>query len=337
MVTRSQRVRLGIFLVVALGILIGLIISVIGASFFAERDRYVVKYDISVSGLEVGAPVKYNGVRVGRVESIGIDPVQVRQTVVTLSLQPGTPVKSDARAVLAVQGITGLKFIEIVGGTSAAETLAPGSEIPAGSSVVDKLTGQAENIALKAEILVDQLLQLTSDNNRALLGDLLERGAAVLGTADDWLKRNSASLDRSMEALSQAAIRLVGVMEELRQLLREGRETVAAVKKAALLLGDEKKLASIMENLQAASAEVRQRTGKEGLGRVLALLEQTSIRAQSLLEKLDMLVAGARDDLRSSIRHLAETAENFRDFSRIVREDPSVLLRQREKRERVLP
>lgn len=337
MISRSQRLRLGIFLVASLGILLGLLVTVVGSSLFADRDRYTVRYDISVSGLEVGAPVKYNGVRVGRVESIAIDPLLVSQTVVTLSLQSGTPVKRNARAVLSVQGITGLKFIELVGGTSEAETLPVGGEIPAGSSIVDKLTGQAEAIAIKGEILVNQLLALTDDANRALVADVLERAGSLMNNTDEALKRNAAAIDKTAEGLAVASARLGPLLEEARLLVRDTRETVAALRKAALAVLDEKRLGVLVEQAQATVGELRQRVGPGGLGKITTLLEQLLQRSNSLAERLDMLVSSAREDLRASIRYLAETAENMRDFSRIIREDPSLLLRQRERRERVLP
>ncbi len=337
MISRSQRIRLGIFLVVSLGILIGLLVAVVGSSLFADRDRYTVRYDISVSGLEVGAPVKYNGVRVGRVESIAIDPLQVNQTVVTLSLQSGTPVKRNARAVLNVQGITGLKFIELVGGTSEAETLPADGEIPAGSSIVDKLTGQAEAIAIKGEILVNQLLELTNDSNRALVTDVLERAGSLMNSTDETLKRNAASIDRAVDGLAQAAARLGPLLDEARLLVRDTRETVAAIRKTSLGVLDEKHLGALVDQAQSAMGELRQRVGPSGLGKITGLLEQLLQRTNNLAERLDVMVSGAREDLRASIRYLAETAENLRDFSRSIREDPSLLLRQRERRERVLP
>ena len=73
------------------------------------------------------------------------------------------------------------------------------------------------------------------------------------------------------------------------------------------------------------------------MGKVTKLLESLLSRTNSLAERLDLLVRRSRDDIRLGLRHLAETAEYLRDFSRLIREDPSRLLRQQERRERVLP
>ena len=337
MISRSQRVRLGFFVVAALAIFISLLVSVIGSSLFSDRDRYYVRYDISVSGLEVGAPVKYNGVRVGRVESIRIDPEMVSRSLVTVSLQAGTPVKSNARAILSVQGITGLKFIELVGGTSEAENLDPGGEIPAGKSVVDKLTGKAETLALKTEMLINQLLALSDKSNQALVTDLLERSGALAGSLEDLFKRNSTTLDNLIKASASAATRLAATLEDARLLLRETREAVAGVRRAAERVLDSRKVAAVLDEARGALGDIRRRASDAEFGEVIKLLRRLLGRTETMVDRVDLLVARSREDLRASARLLAETAENLRDFSRIIREDPSLLLRQRERRERVLP
>ncbi len=337
MITRSQRIRLGIFVVVSLSILVGLFVAIVGSSLLADRDRYLVSYKISVSGLEIGAPVKYNGVRVGRVESIRIDPEQVSNSLVTISLQADTPVKQNARAILNVQGITGLKFIELVGGTSDAERLSPGSEIKAGTSVVDKLTGQAENIAIKVELLVNQLLDLTGPSNRALAADVLDRAGSLMNSTDTILQNNSGQIDKILHNLANASSRLSLALDEIRLTAKETRESVAGIRRAAEKVLDGKKVAEVLEEARGTLAEIHRRVGDKELGKVTRLMERLVDRTSSLVDRVDLIVSRSGEDLRASVRYLAETAENLRDFSRLIREDPSRLLRQKERSKRVLP
>jgi len=337
MITRAQRIRLGIFVVVSLGILLALFVTVVGSSLFTDRDEYYVRYKISVSGLEIGAPVKYNGVRVGRVEGISIDPDQVSHSLVTISLRSGTPVKENAKAILSVQGITGLKFIELVGGTSGAKTIDPGSEIEAGTSVVDKLTGQAETIAIKAELLVNQLLDLTGESNRALVADVLDRAGSLMNTSDKILQKNSDEIERILQGMAAASTKLTAALEEIRRAARETREAVAGIRRAAEGVLDRKRVAGLLDEARGAVSEVKRRVGAAELGKITRLLEKLARRTAGLVDRVDLIVSRSREDLRAGLRYLAETAENLRDFSRLIREDPSRLLRQQERRERVLP
>jgi phospholipid/cholesterol/gamma-HCH transport system substrate-binding protein len=323
--------------VASVGILLALLVAVVGTTLWTDRDQYQVRYRISVSGLEIGAPVKYNGVRVGRVESIKIDPEQVSHTLVSISMETGTPIKENTRAVLNIQGITGLKFIELIGGTSEASTLNPGSEIEAGTSVVDKLTGQAENISIKAELLINQLLQLTGDSNRALVADVLERAGSLMNTIDKTITKNADELGNVMKGLSQASNRLAAALEEIRRAAQETREAVAGIRRATEKVLDAKRVAGVLDEAREAIGDVRQRMGKDEMGKVTRLLEKLLTRTNALVDRVDLVVDRSREDLRASLRNLAETSENLRDFSRLIREDPSRLLRAKERRERELP
>lgn len=337
MITRSQRIRLGIFVVVTLAILLTLLVMVVGSSLWADRDTYYVGYKISVSGLEVGAPVKYNGVRVGRVERIQIDPDEVSRTVVTISLESDTPVKENAKAVLNVQGITGLKFIELVGGTSDAPTLAPGSNIAAGRSVVDKLTGQAENISVKAEMLVNQLLALTGDSNRALVTDVLDRTGSLMNTLDRVVGDNADDVTELLQSLARASNKLTAALDEIRATAQEARQAVAGIRRAAVEVLDGKRVAAVLDQAHGALGDIRARVGKQEMGKVVDILRKLLSRTDSMIERVDLILMRSREDIHVSLRYLAEAAENFRDFSRLIREDPSRLLRQQERRERILP
>src|SRR3972149_3737790 len=84
---------------------------------------YRIHFPGSVSGLTVGDPVKYLGVDVGTVKSIIIAPDNSRRVQVDVRLRKETPVMTDTKASLTMKGITGVVFIELNGGSSAAQTL----------------------------------------------------------------------------------------------------------------------------------------------------------------------------------------------------------------------
>jgi phospholipid/cholesterol/gamma-HCH transport system substrate-binding protein len=84
---------------------------------------YRIHFADSVSGLALGDPVKYQGVDVGTVKSMVIDPDNSHLVRVDVRLRKETPVKTDTRASLALKGITGVVVIELSGGDQAAQTL----------------------------------------------------------------------------------------------------------------------------------------------------------------------------------------------------------------------
>ena len=95
-----------------------------GVLWFTSGKYYRKNYEIyqtymteSVSGLNLDAPVRYRGVDVGRVRRIALAPGNVEQVQLTLDIDRGTPVKEDTIAVLQTQGLTGIAYVELTGGS----------------------------------------------------------------------------------------------------------------------------------------------------------------------------------------------------------------------------
>jgi hypothetical protein len=167
MITKSQKIRLGIFSVVAVSILIITLFLLSVDQFIEDQDIYYIAYeDVSVGGLDVGSPVKYLGLKVGSVKKIKIDPNNINRIIVQIGLTEGTPIKKDVEAEISTIGITGLKIIELRGGTNEAEILKPGRYINAGQSFTEAITGKAEVIAEKIEQALNNLIAFTSSENQ---------------------------------------------------------------------------------------------------------------------------------------------------------------------------
>mgnify|MGYP003564474005 CR=1 FL=1 len=114
MATKAQKIRLGVFMLLAFLLLVGTVGTLAGIQMWNPRDIYFVSYKESVSGLDIGSAVKMKGVRVGPVETIKVAP-DTESVRVELALDPGTPITVDNKAVGMSIGITGLKVIELTG------------------------------------------------------------------------------------------------------------------------------------------------------------------------------------------------------------------------------
>ncbi len=298
-VTRAQRARLGLFLLVSGGVLLVLLAIVTGSKLFEKWDTYLVRYrDVSVSGLEVGAQVKYHGVRIGRVDDIYIDPEQIETVVVTLALEHGTPVKSDVKAVASVLSLTGIRIIELTGGTTEAPLIEVGSEIPSGESPFQFITGKAEAVSEKLELVLSNLAMMTGSENRERLAVLIDNTANAL--------------------------------DDVHLILSENREPFA----------------TMMENLEVASADLRELTGSEALRRAFASFDTTAAdlqaaelgrlavelrealtQARNTFTHFDLTLLKGRHDILTSLEVMREGLDSFNEFTRLIAEDPSLLLR----------
>lgn len=308
-ITPAQKARLGIFLLISVFLLGALIVIATGSKLFEVRDTYYIRYrDVSVSGLEVGASVKYHGVRVGRVEKITIDPKELETVVVTISLERGTPITQDVQAVISALSLTGIKVIELTGGSSLSPRIPPGSEIPAGPSTFEQITGRVEAVSEKLELVLTNLATLTGGDNQARLMTLIDNTAAILAEVHQLLIDNEPRIARSVENLEYASQRLA-------------------------LLASSPQLESILANLDTTAQEVK----AAQIGEVMKDLKQTLNQASTTITHIDLTLIKGRHDLLTSLETLREALESFNEFARLISEDPSLLLRGTKPEEITIP
>jgi len=337
MITRMQKVRLGVFVAVSLLLLVGTLVTLTGLRIAEKRDTYTVRYTMSLSGLEEGAQVKFNGVRVGRVDDIRINREDVGEVIVTLSLQEGTPVKEDARAVVNLAGITGLKFIEITGGTAESRFVEPGGEIDAGESFLDRLTGKAENIAEKAELLLNQLNKATSASNQDRVFKAVDDINELVMSATRILEENRENVHAVTTSMREVGDGLSSTIDQIEHeavaTMRSIRVTVNGLKRAL----DSRKIGRIVTNVDRISGVIGHAVDEADLPAIFAQIQGLAEKAKKLVTDVDITVLRARESMYASLYYLQETMENLSEFSRAIRENPSLLLGGEEEEERKLP
>lgn len=312
-VTRAQKVRLGIFLAAGLTVFVGGILFLAGLKLIEGRDDYVVRYrdqDVSLNGLETGSPVKYSGIRVGRVDSVRVDPDDVSVVLVELSLDEGTPVAENSKADLGSQGITGLKYIELTRGKAGARIREPGEEIPAGTSLFDNLANKADQIAGKAEVVLDRVAVLASEDH---LGRLIDTSEKFLATLNGVLIDNRESLKTlatSMTGTAEQANILAG------ELAKTAKQANALLAEATVLVRNSKgtpaRLDAFLEQGTAVLAESKVLLGPEGVQKTLA--------------RVNTMLAQTNRQVVETIGMIREAAQNAAVFTEKIRDDPSLLL-----------
>ncbi|MCA9547817.1 MAG: MCE family protein, partial [Myxococcales bacterium] len=195
--TKAQKVRLGLFVLLGLAVFFGGLAILAGLKLGEKRELYTVRFtqtNVSLSGLEVGSPVKYSGLRVGRVDRVGVASDDVGVIEVALSLDEGTPVAEDSKANLGSMGITGLKYIELTRGSKGARIRESGEVIPEGTSLIDDLSGQAGDIARKVQTTLDNVNALTGPETRSQIRSILDKTDRTLGQLEGLIEENRESI-----------------------------------------------------------------------------------------------------------------------------------------------
>jgi phospholipid/cholesterol/gamma-HCH transport system substrate-binding protein len=129
-------------------------------------ERYDIYFKGAVTGLSDGSAVLYNGVRVGRVVAIRLNPANVEEVRVTVEIDKNAVIKRNARAVLAANLLSGQAFIQIHGGTQAAAVLTakPGQPYP----VIASEPSPFEQVYSRTPQLLDQLTEVADKMNAVL-------------------------------------------------------------------------------------------------------------------------------------------------------------------------
>ena len=170
-----------------------------GGGFQEKPTLYLALVGESVSGLNVNAPVKYRGVDVGKVRAIRLDPENPEQVRLLFAIERGTPIKEDTVAVLRTQGLTGIAYVELDGGTLASPPLrasVPG-ELPVirtKPSLAARLEDVLTTVLAKLDTTSETLNKILSDDNLASFKSTL----ADLSTVARTLAANQAAIDAAI-------------------------------------------------------------------------------------------------------------------------------------------
>jgi phospholipid/cholesterol/gamma-HCH transport system substrate-binding protein len=265
--------------------------------FNDSYDLYDIVFTGPVNGVSEGGEVHFNGIRVGEVTDLHLDPNKGDRVIARVRLDATTPVRVTSRAQLEPQGITGLNFVQITAGTEGSALLK--SQYP--DDVVPVIQSQASPFA-----------ELLSGSGTVLAQavDALNRVNRVL--SDDNIRSFSTTL-KNVEALSSELEARKGMFKELEAALTKANEAVAEYQ---ALGADARRLvngdgAEAVASIDAAAGEARaaiasiNRTAS-GLEGPVGELTTTGIpqlleAIQALQEATDSL-QGLVDDVRASPR-----------------------------------
>lgn len=340
MATRSQKVKLGIFLTVA-GVLLGVTLTVFaGLSLFDSKDRYHILFTEGVSGLELGSPVKLRGVRVGQVSRVRLNPDNVEQVKVTVLLDVGTPIKEDTAAVLQLQGITGLKYVELLEGTRASKPVPPGGFIKAGESLVGKIGDRAESLSLKVDKVLDNLLVLTGEQNQESVAEALVYVASMAKQIDTMSVSLNEIIVEINKLLQENKEPIHGVLSQAEEVTQRVNTMVGNANSLIIDLRHVVKdveLKSTVAGIDETNQMIQRQFEGVDIGSTINDVTLTLASMQLVLEQLTRMIGQNQEELRATMYNLRLATQSVKEFSRTIEERPSSLLFERRPKKRKLP
>ncbi len=208
METRAHFVAVGTFVLAVIFLAFVAVLWLGRAEFGQRAKQYYIFFRGSVAGLNKGSQVQYNGIPVGRVVAIRVDPGNLEQIEVTVEIDTSiVDIKSDARAFLDANILNGIATIQIRGGTREASDLLPepGHRYPvikAGRSELEEVKASLPELVADLREAAHSLNTLLNENNRQAVSDTLENIRTITGALVEPSKEVSEVVDNANKALA---------------------------------------------------------------------------------------------------------------------------------------
>jgi len=312
METRAHHVLIGLFtvIVVAAALLFGLWLA--KSSTDRQFAEYQVIFNEAVTGLSQGSAVQYNGIKVGDVTQLKLDPQDPRRVLARVRVGADTPIKQDTHAKLALTGVTGMAVIQLSGGSPGSPALtSPTGDMPvivADPSPLSKLLSNGEDVMTNINDVVSRASQLMSDENVARISRTLDHLDKATGAVADQRDDIRALLSQ----LAQASKQATATLEQTEQLARSANGLVDQQGRATL----------------------------DSARNAMASLERSTAAIDRLLNDNRAALNGGMQglsELGPAVRELRDAAGSLRGISRKLDDNPAGFLLGRDRSKEFVP
>jgi phospholipid/cholesterol/gamma-HCH transport system substrate-binding protein len=306
---KREQALVGLFVLIAVAVLFATVFTMSGA--FERSTMKFHAYFPFAGGLEPGATVRYaGGPKVGRVDSIKLDPQNPARLDIVFSVQSDLPVKVDSSLKIMSMSPLGDNHLEILPGSAQAPRAASGAALPSQKYVdFNALTAQLNDLNPQAQELLRNLNDRASEVKETIarVNDLLgpqnrANLAATIANARGMLEENRPQIKTTLHNVNAVSEKLQPLLEDFRKTSEQANETLNHVD------------AMVGEN----RADVRQAVIE--LRRTLVNLTDASARIDQTLDANSENI----DEVLDNMRHVTE---NLKEFTATIKTRPYTLIR----------
>jgi phospholipid/cholesterol/gamma-HCH transport system substrate-binding protein len=198
---RANYVLIGLFTLAAIAAAFAFVFWVHYTSDKKQGVAYRVIFDGAVSGLRVGSSVLFNGIRVGEVMALRLNPDSPSQVTALILVNKATPIRSDTYVGLEFTGLTGIAAVSLKG-------------ISSTTPLLEKEEGEPPT--LKADISASQ--------------DMMQAARDVLARADAVIVSNQEALHKSIQNLEAFTTTLARNSDNIDAVMSNTKEASASFK-----------------------------------------------------------------------------------------------------------
>lgn len=241
METRANYILVGLFTLAVIASTFGFVYWFHHVGGTGERAEYRVVFQGPVGGLRTGATVSFNGIRVGEVTALALDPSDPKQSLVTISVEVATPIRADTDVTLDYQGLTGIAALSLRGGSLNAAKLAGKDGRPA---ALVASSSSSQDLMQSARDLIRRLDVVIVENEAALKASLknIETFTDTLASNSDKVRSSINNIESFTAALARNSDKVDSIMAGIENVVG-GKDGKGEIPEAA------RAIRSAVENL----------------------------------------------------------------------------------------
>lgn len=255
METQARYVLIGIFTLLTAVLALSFALWTAKHQSSQAWNDFEILFSSAVTGLSVGSPVRFNGIPVGTVEGMRINPADPREVIVRIRVAANAPVKTDTEVRLVPSGLTGLTFVQLSGGSpdsplviAVAETDPP--QIHADSSALERLLAFSEEIATQGHEVLTHILAILSPENAQQISNILHNLSMItsaLHSEEEHITGMIGSSYQAMQRFNDLLLHADQVVFAINQSIKRlDQDLVAAVPSIASNLQDSSRRLAIL-------------------------------------------------------------------------------------------
>jgi phospholipid/cholesterol/gamma-HCH transport system substrate-binding protein len=249
METKANYVLIGLFtLAVVVGVF-GFVYWFQNIGGHGERAYYRIVFDGSVSGLRPGGTVLFNGIRVGEVTDLKLNPQKPQQVVATVSIDKSVAVRPDTEIGLEFQGLTGIASLSLKGGSPDKPALVGSKDNP---PMLTAPANATQDITQAARETLHRLDNFIAVNQQALHGAMVNIDKFSKTLADNSQRFDTAldNIDKFSGVLARNSDRIDKIAQGLQNL------TGGADGKSGEINAAAKSIKTLADHLDTRTAEI---------------------------------------------------------------------------------
>lgn len=309
MAEKRDQVFVGLFVVIAAAVLIGMVFAISGA--FGRTSKTYHAYFPFAGGLERGATVRYaGGPKVGRVEKLAIDPQNPARIDVVFSVQTDLPVKTDSHVKIMSISPLGDNHLEVLPGGAQTALAPPGFLLPSDTYLdFNVLTAQINDLAPQAKLLIQSLndraadLKVTVDRvNELLSAENRANLSATLAGTRGLIEENRPQIKSTIQHLDSVSQKLEPLLQDLH---KDSEEANQALTHLDAVLGEN-------------SADVRQSVIE---------LRKSLTTLTDITGRLDQTLDVNTENIDELLDNFRGVSQNLKEFTSTIKRRPYTLIR----------